>query len=217
MRREDAAMMQNVEKKIPIVIGVSGHRRLRPQDLPALRAAVRERLVSVQAQNPHSPLVMLCSLAEGADLLCADAGEELGIPLIAALPLPREEYEKDFSPEGKRRLDHHCTRADQIFVPSRSEALPPEASSRNDAYRQTGIYVSAHCHVLLALGRQARQIRLRHSPLEKGMATHSSILAWRIPWTEEPGGLRVHRIAKSWTRLKQFSTHSWFTLLYSRN
>ena len=27
-------------------------------------------------------------------------------------------------------------------------------------------------------------------PLEKGMATHASILAWRIPWTEEPGGLR---------------------------
>ena len=26
-------------------------------------------------------------------------------------------------------------------------------------------------------------------PLEKGMATHSSILGWRIPWTEEPGGL----------------------------
>ena len=28
------------------------------------------------------------------------------------------------------------------------------------------------------------------SGLEKGMATHSSILAWRIPWTEEPGGLQ---------------------------
>ena len=27
-------------------------------------------------------------------------------------------------------------------------------------------------------------------PLEKGMATHSSILAWRIPWSEEPGGLQ---------------------------
>ena len=27
-------------------------------------------------------------------------------------------------------------------------------------------------------------------PLEKGMATHSSILDWRIPWTEEPGGLQ---------------------------
>ena len=30
----------------------------------------------------------------------------------------------------------------------------------------------------------------RDNPVEKGMATHSSILAWRIPWTEEPGGLQ---------------------------
>ena len=29
----------------------------------------------------------------------------------------------------------------------------------------------------------------QEEPLETGMATHSSILAWRIPWTEEPGGL----------------------------
>ena len=29
----------------------------------------------------------------------------------------------------------------------------------------------------------------QEDPLEKGMATHSSLLAWRIPWTEEPGGL----------------------------
>ena len=30
----------------------------------------------------------------------------------------------------------------------------------------------------------------REDPLEKGMATHSNFLAWRIPWTEEPGGLQ---------------------------
>ena len=30
----------------------------------------------------------------------------------------------------------------------------------------------------------------REDPLKKGMATHSSILAWEIPWTEEPGGLQ---------------------------
>ena len=35
------------------------------------------------------------------------------------------------------------------------------------------------------------------------MATHSSILAWRIPWTEEPGVLQVHSVAKSWIRLKR--------------
>ena len=66
------------------------------------------------------------------------------------------------------------------------------------------------------------------------MATHSSILAWKISWTEEPGGLQldtteqlnmhartwlccrewqatVHRIAKSWAQLKPWSmhTHTW--------
>ena len=30
----------------------------------------------------------------------------------------------------------------------------------------------------------------QEDPLKEGMATHSSILAWRIPWTEEPGGLQ---------------------------
>ena len=33
----------------------------------------------------------------------------------------------------------------------------------------------------------------REDPLEEGMATHSSILAWRVPWTEEPGGLQSMR------------------------
>ena len=39
---------------------------------------------------------------------------------------------------------------------------------------------------------QKTQIRSlgQEDPLEKGMATHSSILAWEIPWTEEPGGLQ---------------------------
>ena len=34
------------------------------------------------------------------------------------------------------------------------------------------------------------QFLSQEDPLEEGMATHSSILAWRIPWTEEPGGLQ---------------------------
>ena len=36
-------------------------------------------------------------------------------------------------------------------------------------------------------------------PLEKEMATHSSTLAWKIPWTEEAARLIVHGVAKSWT------------------
>ena len=37
------------------------------------------------------------------------------------------------------------------------------------------------------------------------MAPHSSTLAWKIPWTEEPGGAAVHGVAKSWTRLSDFT------------
>ena len=38
----------------------------------------------------------------------------------------------------------------------------------------------------------------REDPLEKGMATHTSILAWRNPWTEEPGGLQ----SMGWQRVR---------------
>ena len=44
----------------------------------------------------------------------------------------------------------------------------------------------------------------QEDPLEKEMATHSSILAWRIPWTEEPGGLQSmgsQRVGDDWTWL----------------
>ena len=39
----------------------------------------------------------------------------------------------------------------------------------------------------------------QEDPLEEEMATHSSILAWKIPWTVEPGGLQSMGVAKSWT------------------
>ena len=45
----------------------------------------------------------------------------------------------------------------------------------------------------------------QEDPLEEGMAAHSSFIAWRIPWTEEPA--RLHRVAKCWTLLKQLNTH----------
>ena len=39
----------------------------------------------------------------------------------------------------------------------------------------------------------------QEDPREEGMATHSSILAWRIPWAEEPGGATAHGVVKSRT------------------
>ena len=46
--------------------------------------------------------------------------------------------------------------------------------------------------------RQETQVQSlgQEDPLEKGMATHSSILAWRFMWTEEPGGLQSMRLQR---------------------
>ena len=47
----------------------------------------------------------------------------------------------------------------------------------------------------------------REDLLEREMATRSSILSWRIPWTEKPGGLHiVHGVAKSRTQLSDFTS-----------
>ena len=41
--------------------------------------------------------------------------------------------------------------------------------------------------------QETEETWVQEDPLEKGMATHSSIPAWRIPWTEEPSGLECHK------------------------
>ena len=48
---------------------------------------------------------------------------------------------------------------------------------------------------LLAMQETWVQFLGQEDPLEKEMATHSSILAWEIPWTEEPGWATVHGVA----------------------
>ena len=51
--------------------------------------------------------------------------------------------------------------------------------------------------------------------LEKGMATHSSVLAQRIPWTEEPGRLQsmgLQRFRHDWTELSDWTKLNWISL-----
>ena len=65
------------------------------------------------------------------------------------------------------------TVTDFIFLGSKITASVAQRLKRLPAMRETWVW---------SLGRE--------DPLEKEMATHSSILAWRIPWAEEPGGLQ---------------------------
>ena len=49
----------------------------------------------------------------------------------------------------------------------------------------------------------------REDPLEKEIATHSSILSWEILWIEKPGGLQVHGVTKNWTEFSDCVIRSW--------
>ena len=64
------------------------------------------------------------------------------------------------------------------------------------SFRDSPVLFQASQVVLMVKSPLANAGRLRHrfdpwvrDPLEEGMATHPSLLAWRLPWTEEPGGL----------------------------
>ena len=75
-----------------------------------------------------------------------------------------------------------------LLLVSRSHALSSknlEAFSQEDGFLGGSYCKESACNA----GDQVQSLGCE-DPLEKEMATHSSILAWRIPWTEEPGGLQ---------------------------
>ena len=74
---------------------------------------------------------------------------------------------------------------------------------------------------------QETQVRSlsQEDPLKKGMVTHSSILTWRIPWTEKPGGLQPmgsQSVRHDWPTntctfiIWAYKSHSWHKLLYEK-
>ena len=74
--------------------------------------------------------------------------------------------------------------------------------SRSNMFKSNNYTIQLAAQMVKNLpAMQESQVRTlnEEDPLEKGMAIHSSILAWRIPWTGEPGALQAHRVTKSWT------------------
>ena len=68
---------------------------------------------------------------------------------------------------------------------------------KDNKLRSTGFSGGTSGKIHLPMQETWVQSLGREDPLEEEMATHSSILAWKIPWTEEPGGL--HGVKESWT------------------
>ena len=132
---------------LPFVIALGGHRDLRPENVPGLEARVTDILTGLARRYPNTPLLLLSSLAEGADRLGARVAFRLGIGVVAVLPLPREEYERDFpTAEARAELADLLGRTQDWF----SVDVPP-GSSRSYAYARAAAYIAQRSQLVLAL------------------------------------------------------------------
>lgn len=86
----------------PAAIGVTGHRDLREEDLPALAQQITQALMDLAKQHAGQSLVLWTGLAEGADRLAARCAWQAGWQVGAVLALPVDEFEQDF--EGPAAL-----------------------------------------------------------------------------------------------------------------
>jgi hypothetical protein len=131
---------------LPFVVAVGGHRDLRDEDLTRLEARVREVLADLRRRLPHTPLVLLSSLAEGGDRLAARVALELGLALVAPLPLPREEYERDFGPASRAEFADLLRKArDWFAVPA------PPGRTREHGYARAAAYMARRSQLVIAL------------------------------------------------------------------
>ena len=137
-----------------LTIGVTGHRDLCAEEVPALKKIVRDFFLQLRSDYPGLDLQLITPLAEGSDRLVTDVALELGIDLIVPLPMPQEEYEKDFSsPAAVEAFRDSLQKARVIFLRSLPIASdrPATAGDRDRQYAQLGIFISNHSQVLLAL------------------------------------------------------------------
>jgi len=139
---------------VQLTIGVTGHRDLLADEIPALKNKVREFFLQLKNDFPDLDLQLISPLAEGSDRLVADVALELGVGLIVPLPMAQAEYERDFSsPAAVEAFRGSLEKARVIYLRTlRSE--PGESLNLEDKarqYAQMGIFISNHSQVLLAL------------------------------------------------------------------
>lgn len=132
---------------LPLVIGVTGHRDLVDDEVPAIRARVREYLTDLRARWPATPLIVASQLAEGADLLVAEEAHALGLELVFLLPLPLADYRAQFSSPGAQ------VRFDALRTVSRVVDLATAESphDRDALYALAGDFLARYSFILLAL------------------------------------------------------------------
>ncbi len=133
-----------------IQIGITGHRAICIEDLPAIKDEVRHRLLALKIQHEGKSLCLLSGLAEGADRLVVEVGLELGIPFVGILPMAVSDYLSDFKTLVSRdEFDYFLTLASRVEILSKLPVSTYE--DRLLSYEKLAIYLALNSQALIAL------------------------------------------------------------------
>jgi hypothetical protein len=141
-----------VTDRIPLPIAVTGHRDLHPDQLPAVRRALAGVFSALARAHPHSDLLLLTGLAEGADRLAAEVASEGGIDVVGVLPMPEALYRATFG-DGATRFDaarQRCRRILELPVPEGDDVSTP-GPARDACYARLGRWLTRSSFLVVAL------------------------------------------------------------------
>lgn len=142
---------------LPLVIGFTGHRAFPGEDVSAIERMVRDIYQTLHIKYPSTPIVLLTSLAEGADRFGAHIAIELGIEFIVPLPMKPEAYETDFESEVSRQeFQYLLSKSSRWFALPLVEGVTEESIAepgydRNLQYAQVGAYLARYSQILIAV------------------------------------------------------------------
>jgi hypothetical protein len=106
---------------------------------------IRKRWTKPQGVKA-GPLYLLSGMAAGGDQLAADCAMELGIPVVAVLPLALKQFEKDFPSKKEKELLRAFVKRSSAVV-----TMPDAGSTREAQYEAAGTYISRNSSLLIAL------------------------------------------------------------------
>ena len=139
----------------PLVIGITGHRDLRPDDLEELKKKIRHILRNLKKQYPSTPVILLSPLAEGADRLAATVALEESARLVVPLPMAQHVYEQDFqSEESRTEFRALLAKAEhRISIPMLADEkeLTQGGMARDRQYQAMGKCIARESQILIAL------------------------------------------------------------------
>lgn len=147
----------NASAGFSFVVGVTGHRDLNVANRKALAEQISRVLGELQQRMPGVPIEVATGLADGADREVALVALEMGMPVRAVLPMPKDMYLSDFAPESltefEKLLSMPGVTAEEIPLPGDLSPgdISPGSGERDRLYGRLGDYLTRRSNLLVAL------------------------------------------------------------------